>query len=151
MYGYAKAYDDAPIPTVSNPASSTGWPDVATEDTWQRDKQANASVVEPMTACFTQIGAHAGLYPTGRQWRQIAGSAPSASPLAGLPGRLGEASTPTESKANCSLPDPTVRSRVAVAQYVSEAMATILAPKIISWALIQSQKAHLSSPFTKTK
>lgn len=122
MYGYAKAHDDAAIRGVSNPASYMWWLDVETENSWHPDKSANVAVLEGMTAYFTQMGAHVGIYSTDRQWRQIAGSVPSTSPLAGLPSWLAGASTLTGAKANCSLPGLTPRSRVAMTQYVADGL-----------------------------
>ncbi|MCU1554777.1 MAG: hypothetical protein JWM13_2263 [Arthrobacter sp.] len=119
MYGYAKAYDDATVRGVSKPATYMWWLDVETENSWQSDKAANAAVLEGMTAYFQKIGARVGIYSTGYQWRQIAGSVPSTSPLAGLPNWLAGASSLTGAKANCSLPGLTPRSRVAMTQYVS--------------------------------
>ena len=59
-----------------------------TENTWQTDKAANVAVLEGMTAYFKEIGARVGLYSTGYQWGQIAGTVKSTSPLAGLPSWL---------------------------------------------------------------
>ncbi|WP_427128754.1 hypothetical protein [Pseudarthrobacter sp. S9] len=119
MYGYAKAYDDAVLRGVRNPASYLWWLDVETENTWQADKSANVAVLEGMTAYFTSIGARVGIYSTGSQWRQIAGSVSSASPLAGLPSWLAGAGSLAGAKTNCSLPGLTPRSRVSMTQYVS--------------------------------
>ena len=119
MYGYAKAYDDANLRGVSNPASYLWWLDVETGNTWQPDKAANVADLEGMTAYFGSIGAPVGLYSTGFQWGQIAGSVPSTSPLAGLPSWLAGARSLSGAKSNCSLPGLTPRSSVALTQYVS--------------------------------
>jgi hypothetical protein len=119
MYGYAKAYDDANLRGVSNPASYLWWLDVETGNTWQPDKAANIADLEGMTAYFRSIGAPVGLYSTGSQWGQIAGSVPSTSPLAGLPSWLAGARSLTGATSTCSLPGLTPGSRVALTQYVS--------------------------------
>ncbi|WP_427005733.1 hypothetical protein [Pseudarthrobacter sp. H2] len=119
MYGYAKAYDDANLRGVSSPASYLWWLDVETGNTWQSDKAANVADLEGMTAYFGSIGAPVGLYSTGFQWGQIAGSVPSSSPLAGLPSWLAGAQSLSGAKSNCSLPGLTPRSIVAVTQYPS--------------------------------
>ena len=74
MYGWAKASDDAKRRGVSNPQSYLWWLDVETENTWQTDKAANVAVLEGMTAYFKKIGARVGLYSTGYQWGEIAGT-----------------------------------------------------------------------------
>ncbi|WP_354189198.1 hypothetical protein [Arthrobacter sp. UYCu712] len=119
IYGYAKAHDDARIRGIDNPASYLWWLDVETENTWQSDKKANVAVLEGMAVYFKGIGARVGIYSTGYQWRKVAGSVPSASPLAGLPSWLAGASSLTGAKEDCSLPGLTPRSRVALTQYVS--------------------------------
>lgn len=119
MYGYAKAYDNATVRGVSRPASYFWWLDVETENSWQADKQANAAVLEGMTAYFQSIGARVGIYSTAYQWRQIAGGVPSTSPLAGLPSWLAGAPSLAGAKENCSLPGLTPRSRVAITQFIS--------------------------------
>ncbi len=119
MYGYAKAYDDAKLRGVSNPASYLWWLDVETGNTWQADKAANTADLEGMTAYFKSIGAGVGIYSTGSQWSQIAGSVPSGSPLAGLPSWLAGARSLAGAKSACTLPGLTPGSRVALTQYVS--------------------------------
>lgn len=78
MYGYAKAYDDANIRGVSNPASYTWWLDVETGNSWSTDKTANMADLEGMAVYFTSIGAGTGIYSTTAQWTQIAVTVPSA-------------------------------------------------------------------------
>jgi hypothetical protein len=119
MYGYAKAYDDAVLRGVSDPGGYFWWLDVETGNSWQSDKSANRADLEGMTAYFESIGADVGIYSTGTQWNQIVGSAPSGSPLAGLPSWLAGARTLNGAKSNCSLPGLTPGSRVAVTQYIS--------------------------------
>ena len=119
MYGYAKAYDDGTIRGVDNPQDYLWWLDVETENSWQADKAANVAVLEGMTTYFTGIGAKVGLYSTGHQWGQIAGTVPASSPLAGLPSWLAGARSLTGAKANCAQQALTPGSRVALTQFVS--------------------------------
>ena len=119
MYGYAKAYDDATVRGVGNPASYRWWLDVETGNSWQGDKAANVADLEGMAAYFTGIHAEVGLYSTGYQWNQIAGTVAASSPLAGLPSWLAGARSLTGAKSNCSSPALTPGSRVALTQYVS--------------------------------
>ncbi|SDP62902.1 hypothetical protein SAMN04487914_12166 [Arthrobacter sp. ok909] len=119
MYGWAKASDDAKRRGVSNPQSYLWWLDVEAENTWQTDKAANVAVLEGMTAYFKRIGARVGLYSTGYQWGQIAGTVKSTSPLAGLPSWLAGAGSAAKAKANCTLPGLTPGSRVSMTQYIS--------------------------------
>lgn len=122
MYGYAMAYDDATIRGVSDPASYQWWLDVETGNSWQTDKGANAADLEGMTDYFKSINADVGIYSTGYQWGQIAGTVPSSSPLAGLPSWLAGARSLAGAKSNCSLPGLTPGSRVALTQYVSSGL-----------------------------
>lgn len=119
MYGYAKAYDDAVIRGVDNPEDYFWWLDVETENSWQPNKEANRADLEGMTAYFESIRADVGIYSTGYQWGQIAGTVPSTSNLAGLPSWLAGARTLNGAKSNCSLQGLTPGSRVSVTQYVS--------------------------------
>ncbi|MET3952086.1 hypothetical protein ABIB29_002946 [Arthrobacter sp. UYEF36] len=119
MYGYAKAYDDATIRGVENPENYLWWLDVETENSWQPDKAANVAVLEGMTDYFTGINAKVGLYSTGYQWSQIAGTVEASSPLAGLPSWLAGARSLTGAKSHCSWAALTPGSRVALTQYVS--------------------------------
>jgi hypothetical protein len=119
MYGWAKASADAKRRGVSNPQSYLWWLDVEAENTWQTDKAANVAVLEGMTAYFKRIDARVGLYSTGYQWGQIAGTVKSTSPLAGLPSWLAGAGSAAKAKANCTLPGLTPGSRVSMTQYIS--------------------------------
>ena len=119
MYGYAKAYDDATIRGIDDPEDYLWWLDVETENSWQPDKAANVAVLEGMTTYFTSIDAKVGLYSTGYQWSQIAGTVAASSPLAGLPSWLAGARSLTGAKSHCALPALTPGSRVALTQYVS--------------------------------
>lgn len=119
IYGYAKAYDDAQGRGVTNPSAYLWWLDVETGNSWQADKTANVADLEGMTAYFQSIGARVGLYSTGYQWGQIAGTVPAGSRLNGLPSWLAGARSLAGAKANCSLPGLTAGSSVSLTQYVS--------------------------------
>lgn len=122
MYGYAKAYDDATVRGVGDPASYRWWLDVETGNSWQADKGANVADLEGMTAYFKGINAEVGLYSAGYQWGQIAGTVPAGSQLAGLPSWLAGARSLTGAKSNCALPGLTPGSRVVLAQYISNGL-----------------------------
>jgi len=46
MYGYAKAYDDAYVRGISQPAKYLWWLDVETGNSWSRDRNWNRAVLE---------------------------------------------------------------------------------------------------------
>lgn len=119
MYGYAKAYDDVNIRGVRNPASYTWWLDVETGNSWSTDKTANRSDLEGIAAYFASIGAGAGIYSTGVQWAQIAGTVPASSNLYTLPSWLPGASSSASAKRKCSDAPLTGGGRVTLTQYIS--------------------------------
>ncbi|WP_426977533.1 hypothetical protein ACQCSU_00195 [Pseudarthrobacter sp. O4] len=119
MYGYAKAYDDANIRGVSNPASYTWWLDVETGNSWSTDTVANRADLEGMTAYFASIGARTGLYSTRTQWAQIVGTVPSSSNLYALPSWLAGANSLALAKRKCSDAALTGGGKVTLGQYVS--------------------------------
>ena len=118
MYGYAKAYDDATIRGVVNPSGFLWWLDIETTNTWQTDKTDNTADLEGMTAYFHSIGAEVGLYSTGYQWSQIAGSPGPGSTLYNLKSWLAGASSQADAKTMCSAKPLTGGSSVAVTQFV---------------------------------
>jgi hypothetical protein len=128
MYGYVQAYDDARR-GVANPGNYFWWLDVETGNSWQTDTALNRADLEGMVAYFKSItagrkdaegkGAGVGIYSTGSQWRTIAGTVPSSSPLTGLPSWLAGAKTLRGAKSNCSLSGLMAGSPVSVTQYVS--------------------------------
>lgn len=121
MYGYAKAWDDAYIRGISNPADYVWWLDVETGNSWSTtDKDANRAVLEGMTDFFTSIDAEGvGIYSTGSQWSQIVGTVNSSSNLYWLPSWLAGARTLTGAKGNCSNPPLTRGGDVELTQFVS--------------------------------
>ncbi|WP_285314499.1 hypothetical protein [Pseudarthrobacter sp. fls2-241-R2A-168] len=121
MYGYAKAWDDAYIRGISNPASYVWWLDVETGNSWSTsDKDANRAVLEGMTDFFRSINVKGvGIYSTGSQWSQIVGNVGSSSSLYSLPSWLAGARSVTGAKGNCSNPPLTAGGRVTLTQFVS--------------------------------
>ncbi|MBT2568834.1 hypothetical protein J7I84_20545 [Arthrobacter sp. ISL-85] len=119
MYGYAKAYDDANIRGVSNPASFVWWLDVETGNSWSADKAANRADLEGMMAYFASTGATTGIYSTSSQWSQIAGTVPSSSPLYTARSWLAGASSLTSAKRMCTTAPLTGGGKVTLTQYVS--------------------------------
>lgn len=100
------------------------WLDVETMNTWQSGsdeaRERNRATLEGMAAYLDFRGADVGLYSTGRQWAQIAGSVPGDSPLAGLPSWLAGSSTLAEAVAACDLPPLVPDGRVTLTQYVPD-------------------------------
>jgi hypothetical protein len=119
IYGYAKAFDDANIRGVNNPASYLWWLDVETVNSWEPNKQANAADLEGMVDYFKSIGAGVGLYSTSYQWSQIAGSISSNSSLNNLQSWIPGAKNQSMAKTNCTLAPLTAGSTVTLTQYVS--------------------------------
>jgi hypothetical protein len=119
MYGYAKAYDDANIRGINNPASYTWWLDVETGNTWSTDKAADRADLEGMAAYFASIGAATGLYSTGAQWSQIVGTVPSSSNLYTQRSWLAGASSLATTDRKCAEAPLTGGGKVTLTQYVS--------------------------------
>ena len=132
VYGYQRAQNSvqnifAPAARSARvdgtPAHYTWWLDVETTNTWQSgtsDAQANnRATLEGMTAYLQGLGAPVGLYSTGYQWGQIAGTVPSSSPLYTLDSWLPGASTAAGATANCAAPPLVGGGTVTVTQYVS--------------------------------
>ncbi|WP_308466710.1 glycoside hydrolase family 25 domain-containing protein [Rathayibacter soli] len=121
IYGYAKAYDDATIRGVANPAGYLWWLDVETMNSWEPNTTANAADLEGMTAYFHSIGARVGIYSTSYQWGQIAGRVSSTSNLNGLQSWIPGAKSEKAAKANCSAVPLTTGSPVTLTQYATRA------------------------------
>jgi hypothetical protein len=120
MYGYAKAFDDAYIRGITNPADYFWWLDVETENSWSTtDKDANRAVLEGMTDFLHSINVEGvGIYSTGLQWGRIVGTVSSSSNLHSLPSWLAGARNVTGARANCSDPPLTAGGEVAITQFV---------------------------------
>ena len=119
MYGYAKAYDDATIRGIGNPAAYTWWLDVETGNSWSTSTAANRADLEGMAAYFASIGARTGLYSTKTQWTQIVGTVPSSSNLYARPSWLGATNSLALAKRKCSDAPLTAGGNVTITQYVS--------------------------------
>jgi hypothetical protein len=120
MYGYAKAYDDATIRGVNNPASYLWWLDVETINSWSANKTTNRADLEGMAAYFQSIGAQAGIYSTSYQWGQIVGPVDASSNLYDLKSWIPGARNESAAKSNCSLSPLTAGGSVSLTQFVSK-------------------------------
>jgi hypothetical protein len=120
MYGYAKAYDDANIRSVSNSSSYLWWLDVETINSWETNKTANRADLEGMTAYFQSISAKVGIYSTGYQWNQIVDTVGTSSNLYNLVSWIPGARNQSVAKSNCSLPPLTAGGQVTLTQFISK-------------------------------
>src|SRR5215212_4704577 len=106
----------------SLPSRYTWWLDVETQNTWQSgstEAQArNRATLEGMTAYLLSRGGRVGLYSTGSQWSQIAGTVPSTSNLVGRNSWLAGATSLTQAKTNCTRAPLVPGGRVTLTQYV---------------------------------
>ncbi|WP_409329083.1 hypothetical protein [Trujillonella humicola] len=107
-----------------DPAAHRWWLDVETMNTWQYGSPGaqarNRAALEGMATYLREVGAEVGIYSTGRQWAQIAGRVPPATPLHGLDSWLAGARDLDGARATCS-GDPLVPGgRVVLAQYVDD-------------------------------
>ena len=128
IYGYAKAWDNATIRGVPEPASHFWWLDVETENSWGPDPVANRAALEGMAHYYLDVLGVAGLgiYSTGYQWTRIVGGIGPVwsgtesfgpSNLNGLPSWLAGATSLAGAQANCSAPALT-GGVVTMTQYV---------------------------------
>jgi hypothetical protein len=128
VYGYAKAWDNATIRGVPDPASHFWWLDVETENSWGPDPVANRAALEGMAHYYLDVLGVAGLgiYSTGYQWTRIVGGIGPVwsgtesfgpSNLNGLPSWLAGATSLAGAQANCSAPALT-GGLVTMTQYV---------------------------------
>jgi hypothetical protein len=120
MYGYAKAFDDAYLRTISEPGTYLWWLDVETGNSWSGDRNANRADLEGMADFFHSIGARVGIYSSARQWGQIVGEVGSASSLYSLPSWLAGARTAGEAASMCSAAPLTAGGRVVLTQFVAD-------------------------------
>jgi len=120
MYGWAKAYDDAYIRGISNPADYVWWLDVETENSWSGDKDANRAVLEGMTDFFHSINVKGvGIYSTSLQWGRIVGSVSSTSNLYPLPSWLAGARNAYRAAGACLKEPLTGGGKVVLTQFVA--------------------------------
>lgn len=100
------------------------WLDVETENTWQDgsdDARArNLATLEGMTAYLDTWGAVVGVYSTHQQWRQIVGSVPDDSPLAGRRSWLAGSVTAAQADAVCDLFPLLPRGPLTLSQFVPD-------------------------------
>lgn len=120
LYGYAKAFDDAYLRTISDPETYLWWLDVETGNSWSGDRNANRADLEGMTDFFHSIGARVGIYSSARQWGQIVGEVGSASSLHSLPSWLAGARTAADATSMCSAPPLTAGGKVVLTQFVAD-------------------------------
>lgn len=120
MYGYAKAFDDAYLRTISEPETYLWWLDVETGNSWSGNRNANRADLEGMADFFHSIGARVGIYSSARQWGQIAGQVGSASSLYSLPSWLAGAHTAAEATGMCSAAPLTAGGSVVLTQFVAD-------------------------------
>lgn len=125
QYGYNMANQDVNRRGVANPATYRWYLDVETDNSWASDGTKNAADLEGMTAYFTGVGVHVGLYSTSTQWHTIVGTSYGSTVdaggniLNGLIDWLPGASNLSGAEASCKLSPLTSNGQVDVAQYVS--------------------------------
>jgi hypothetical protein len=99
------------------------WLDVETENTWQSGSPTalarNRATLEGMTAYLQVQGGEVGLYSTGRQWKEIAGTVDKGSILYRLKSWLAGASTVSGAGKACAQPPLAAGGVVGQTQYVS--------------------------------
>ena len=108
------------------PSRYMWWLDVETMNTWQSGNPdallRNRATLEGMTAYLVSRGAQDGLYSTGQQWAQIAGTVPPGSTLAGRDTWLAGGSSLGGAQAACSGPALVPGGRVMLSQYVTSGL-----------------------------
>jgi hypothetical protein len=119
QYGWNIADLDAQTRGVSSPGNYQWWLDVETVNSWEPSTQNNRADLEGMVAYFHGIGSTAGIYSTTRQWGQIAGTVPSASPLYPLPNWIPGARTLSQARTNCGSAPLTGGGIVTVTQWTT--------------------------------
>jgi hypothetical protein len=106
----------------TSPDAYTWWLDVETTNTWQSGSAAalarNRATLEGMTTYLTSQGAEVGFYSTNHQWKQIAGSVPDDSTLAGRSSWLAGATSLNGARVNCSRSSLVPDGDVELSQYV---------------------------------
>lgn len=104
------------------PSGYTWWLDVETMNTWQSGSAdalaRNRATLEGMTSYLISEGGRVGLYSTGQQWTQIAGTVPAGSPLVGRDSWLAGARSLADAQTTCRKPPLVPGGRVSLSQYV---------------------------------
>jgi hypothetical protein len=133
QYGWERAQDSvlsffgpaaraARVETL--PGRYTWWLDVETRNTWQSSSSdalaRNRATLEGMTAYLQSRDARVGVYSSGRQWAQIAGTVPRDSPLADLDSWVAGADTLPGARDTCERSPLTPEGRVTLTQYVED-------------------------------
>jgi hypothetical protein len=119
QYGWNLADLDAQTRGVPSPSSHRWWLDVETVNSWEASTSNNRADLEGMVAYFQSIGSDAGIYSTARQWGQIAGTVPSASPLDPLRDWIPGARTLAQAKTNCGSAPLTGAGAITVTQWTT--------------------------------
>jgi hypothetical protein len=122
QYGWNMAVLDAQIRVVSNPGGYKWWLDVETGNSWESGAtglQNNDADLEGMVAYFQSIGSTVGIYSTGNQWGQIAGTVSSGSSLYALTNWIPGARTLSQAKSKCSSTPLTGGGKVTATQWTS--------------------------------
>ena len=119
MYGYAKAYDDANIRGISNPAAYTWWLDVETGNSWSTSTSANRADLEGRRPTSRTSEPERAFTPPKRSGPKSWNSAVVEQPVhpAQLAGRS-ELACPGETQGALDAP-LTAGGKVAITQYVS--------------------------------
>jgi hypothetical protein len=104
------------------PSSYTWWLDVETMNTWQSGSPAaqarNRATLEGMTTFLTTQGGRVGIYSTGQQWGQIAGTVPVGSALVGRDSWLAGSTSLAGAQTACRKPALVPGGRVTLGQYM---------------------------------
>lgn len=119
MYGWTRGYEDATIRGVASPSSYRWWIDVEQQyTTWQTDTAQNRADIEGLAAALQKAGASVGIYSTGLQLTEIAGTIPKNSPLYGLPSWISiGGSTLAKAQKACAGSPLTPTSRIEMVQW----------------------------------
>ncbi|MGY1844806.1 hypothetical protein [Modestobacter sp. SYSU DS0875] len=114
--------DIAAVRDVADLAGYRWWLDVETMNTWQAGgadaKRNNRATLEGMADHLTALGGEVGVYSTGYQWRQIAGSVPTGSSLTGLDSWLAGADDRADAARMCRSAPLVDGGEVTMVQYV---------------------------------
>lgn len=118
QYGWNRAEADVRKRGVAHPRRYTWWLDVETENYWESNRARNRIDLEGMVDYFHSVGISAGVYCTGYQWRIIAGSVGSRSPLYKLIEWIPGAGNIRDAHSNCGLAPFTRGGQVDMTQWV---------------------------------